>query len=156
MIDRRRFIAITERHAAEKHELGRHLQMGFDGPVPNSPRLLRASMNSLFARQQHDGLHEHAEIYPLTNTHLPINGKEQRDWRAEQFVVPSKLLQTRWPIFARDIDCREQVFTALEAPRTIGFGEFRWIHVVLGAFSIGIRWQLGANIGQQFLKGLTG
>src|SRR5690554_6681242 len=85
------FIHIAKPHAAEKHQLFRHGEKLADGLVPDRPGFLRRGVEAVFARNQHDRLHEKAEIDPLAKTHLAVNGEENRNRRIEEAEVLCKL-----------------------------------------------------------------
>ena len=99
------------------------------------PGLLRAGVQAVLAREQHDVLHEHAEVGPLIRAHAPIDREEQHDRRAEELVVAREVPQARGLVLARDAERRVQILAALEAPRAIGLVQVRRIHVVFGAFA---------------------
>lgn len=50
---------------------------------------LRAGAHPLFQREQHDGLHVHAEVGPLARLHLGIDGEKQADRRTKEYEVRS-------------------------------------------------------------------
>ena len=110
-----------------------------DGLLPHRPGFLRARVQTVLACEQHDVLHEHADVRPLIGAHAAVDREEQRDRRAEELVVARELHQSRGLVLARDADRRVQVFAALEAARAIRLVQIRRIDVVLGAFAHGLR-----------------
>src|SRR5215217_6102518 len=70
-------IAVTDRHAAEQHLLGRKLQEFADDPVHARPGFLRAGVEPIAASKVHERVNVAAEIGPLARPKLALDGDEE-------------------------------------------------------------------------------
>src|SRR5450755_4140209 len=91
VLDRAR-VGYAERHAA--HQLlfvRRRADLVHDDPVERRERRLRAGVEALAARRDHDALQEHAEIEPAALAHDAVDREHQADRRPEELVVAPML-----------------------------------------------------------------
>ena len=114
-VDRMRLVGITERHAAIKEAVIRQAQPLADALVDERPGFLRAGGEAAFLREQHDRLHEHAQMRPLRRPEALRDREEQADRRAEQVEIAGELGEARGPVPARDADRRVELLARGEA-----------------------------------------
>ena len=95
------------------------------------PHFLRAGVQAVLAREQHDRLHVHADVGPLRRPEAAVDIEEQPDRRAEAIEIACELQQPRRLVLARNVDSRVQVLPGLEAARAIGLAQAGRIDVVL-------------------------
>lgn len=103
-INRRALVGVAERHTGIKHHVRGEIEESGHRTVPGSPGLLGAGMQTVAAREQHDGLDQTAEIGMLGEAEIAINGKEQADRRAEELEVLRVLPVARRLVLARHTD----------------------------------------------------
>src|SRR5450432_4876984 len=132
-IDRRRVVAIAQRQTAKQHQGRIDAQEFHHFFVPNGPRFLRAGLQSLLARQQHQVLDEHAEVGPLRWSHDAVEEKKHPDRRTEEIVVLRELAMPGRLVIAPHADERVQVLAVLVASRAIRFLQFGRIHMIFRA-----------------------
>jgi hypothetical protein len=91
--------------------------------VDESPGLLRAGGEAALLREQHEGLHEHAEMRPLRRPEAPGDREEEADRRAEQIVIAGELGEAGGPVLARNADRRVELLARDEAAAPPGLAE---------------------------------
>ena len=112
-------------------------------------------MQAVLANEQHDILHEHADVGPLVLSHVPVDRKEKSQGRTEKIVILGKLRQPRRPVVSRHIDHPVQVFAAFEAARTIRFLEVGRIDIVFAALPVGLDLQFSGDQRLEFAQALA-
>src|SRR5690606_37035482 len=122
----------------EKHQLFRQSEKFVDGHVPDRPGFLRRGVETMFARNQHDRLHEEAEIDPLAKAHLAVNGEENGYRRIEETEVLRKLLKAARLVLARNANGCIHILTAFEAARLVRLGQALRINVIFRPLAEGI------------------
>src|SRR5690606_25762768 len=90
-VDDRIRIAIAERHTAEHNLIIAEGKMFLQRLRPAGPGLLRTGIQAIFLRQQHDILHEHADIGILPDLHLAVEHEEEPDRRIEEAEIAREL-----------------------------------------------------------------
>ena len=111
-VDRMLLVRIAERHAAIEHPSLGQAELLADRAVDQRPGLLRAGGEAALLGEQHDILHEHAEMRPLRRPEMARDREEQPDRRAEQVVIPRELGEPRRPVRARDADRAVELLAA--------------------------------------------
>src|SRR5262249_47866467 len=152
LINRRRGIGVTERHAAKQHVLAREVEAGRYGLVPMGPRLDAAGVQALATGQQHDGLHEHAEVRPLRRPHGAVDGKEQSDRRAKQLKIARILTITRRPVLTRNPDRMIELRADLTAPGIIWLLEGIRVDLVSGPLPSRVRRRIWTDAGLEIFQ----
>ncbi len=151
VVDNRLFIHIAKRHAAKQHFMIGEPEMLAGGFRPLSPGLLRAGMQAIFARQQHDILHEHTDIGILPDFHLPVEDEKEADWRIKKPVITRQLLELAGQV----PPCNAYQFIERlpdnPPPGPVGIDEFRRIDFIFRGLDDAVL-PLGTNIVDQRLK----
>src|SRR6266566_4928543 len=155
LINRRRGIGVTERHAAEQHVLARQVETGRYGLVPMGPRLDAAGVQALAAGKQHNGLDEHAEVRPLRRPHGAVDGKEQPDRRTKQLKIARILAITPSAVLARNPDRMIELRADLTAPAIIWLLEGIRVDLVSGPLPPGVRRRIWTDAGLEIFERLT-
>src|SRR6185295_11886245 len=132
-IDRRSLVGVAERDAAEEDVFGRDLQEGREGLVPVGPGFLRAGVEAVGARQQHDVLQEAADVGPLRRPHGAVDRDEQPDRRIVEEIIARKLAIATGAVLARNGDRRVELIADARAAAVIRLLQFARVDVVFGA-----------------------
>jgi hypothetical protein len=96
-------------------------------------RGLRAGVQTLLARQQHELVEEDAAVDPLAAAHALLDAEDHADRRIEKFIVLAELLHHAGGVAARHTEEGVELLADEFAARVVDRREFLGIDVVLAA-----------------------
>lgn len=111
---------MAECHPAEHHLLVGKREEGRGRLVPEGPGLDAAADEPVGAREQHHGLHIHAEVGPLRRPHAAIHRNDQSDGSAEEFEIAGILAIARRTVLAGNAEGAVEQRADLEAAGVVG------------------------------------
>ena len=110
----------------------------------------------MLAGGEHHRLDEHAEVRPLAEAHLPVDGEKHRYRRIEKAEVPGELPETPGLVLAGNANRRIHILSAFEAAGLVRLCQALRIDVVFRALAEGIVLLLLRDDGEKFLALLPG
>src|SRR5262249_23287350 len=97
-------VAVADRNGAKQHVLRRNREKLADGLVHPRPGFLRAGIEPVATRKEHEGVDVAAEVGPLARTELALDGDEDGGRRIEELEIAFVLGEPALRAVAGDIE----------------------------------------------------